>query len=61
MLSTVETVVRRIQPDASPIRARALEHKAQTYGALRSALEAAAEATNSIAVRPNKPGTLASA
>lgn len=48
MLSTVEKVVRRIHPDPPPIRLSALEDKAQTYGAIYSALEAARE---SIALR----------
>jgi predicted NBD/HSP70 family sugar kinase len=41
MLATVEKVVRTIQPDPPPIRLSALEDKAQTYGAIYAALEAA--------------------
>jgi len=41
MLATVEGVVRTIHPDPPPIRLSALEDKAQTYGAIYSALEAA--------------------
>lgn len=43
MLATVEKVVHTIQPDPPPIRLSALEDKAQTYGAIYSALEAARE------------------
>lgn len=44
MLATVEKVVKTIHPDPPPIRLSALEDKAQTYGAIYSAFEAAAEA-----------------
>ena len=44
MLSTVETVVHRLQPDPPPIRLSALEDKAQTYGAIFSALTVARDA-----------------
>jgi predicted NBD/HSP70 family sugar kinase len=44
MLARVEEVVRTIHPDPPPIRLSALEDKAQTYGAIYSALEAATEA-----------------
>jgi glucokinase len=38
LLSTVHKVVARIQPDPPPIRVSSLEDKAQTYGAIYSAL-----------------------
>jgi glucokinase len=44
MLATVEKVVKTIHPDPPPIRLSALEDKAQTYGAIYSALDAAARA-----------------
>jgi glucokinase len=44
MLAKVQEVVRTIHPDSPPIRMSALEDKAQTYGAIFSALEAAWEA-----------------
>lgn len=45
LLATVERVVRRIHPDiAPPLQLSALGDKAQIYGAIRSALEAAREA-----------------
>jgi predicted NBD/HSP70 family sugar kinase len=44
MLTTVENVVKTIHPDPPPIRLSALEDKAQTFGAIFSALEAATEA-----------------
>jgi glucokinase len=44
MLETVEKVVHRIQPDPPPIRFSSLEDKAQTYGAICSALSVAREA-----------------
>ena len=45
MLSTVEKVVHRIQPSPPPIKLSSLEDKAQTCGAIRSALDVAREAT----------------
>lgn len=45
LLATVEKVVRRIQPDPPPIRFSSLEGKAQTYGAIFSALTAAQAAS----------------
>jgi predicted NBD/HSP70 family sugar kinase len=50
MLSTVETVARHIQPNLPPVRLSALEDKAQTYGAIFSAMTAACEAV--LARRP---------
>lgn len=44
MLARVEQVVRTIHPDSPPIRLSALEDKAQTYGAIFTALTAAHEA-----------------
>ncbi len=44
MLARVEKVVRTIHPDPPPIRLSALEDRAQTYGAIYAALEAASEA-----------------
>lgn len=44
MLATVEKVVRRIQPDPPPLKLSALQDKAQTYGAIYSALSLAQEA-----------------
>jgi len=44
LLATVEKVVRRIQPSPPPIRLSALGDKAQTYGAIFSALRLAQEA-----------------
>jgi predicted NBD/HSP70 family sugar kinase len=45
LLATAERVVRRIQPDdPPPIKLSALEDKAQTYGAIYSALAVAREA-----------------
>ncbi len=44
MLSTVETVARRIQPNLPPVRLTALDDKAQTHGAIYSATTAACEA-----------------
>jgi glucokinase len=44
MLETVQTVARRIQPDLPPVRLSSLEDKAQTFGAIFSALTAAHEA-----------------
>jgi glucokinase len=44
MLATVEKVVRRIQPDPPPVKLSLLEDKAQTYGAVYSALALAQEA-----------------
>ncbi len=44
MLATVRKVVRRIQPEMPPILLSALEDKAQTFGAIFSALTAAHEA-----------------
>lgn len=44
MLSIVENVVRRIHPDPPPIRLSALEDKAQTFGAIFSALTVAHQA-----------------
>jgi glucokinase len=43
MLATVERVVGTIHPDPPPIRLSALEDKAQTFGAIYAALEAATE------------------
>lgn len=44
LLSTVEKVVRRIQPDPPPLKLSSLEDKGQTYGAIFSALTLAQEA-----------------
>jgi glucokinase len=44
MLAQVEKVVRTIHPDPPAIRLSALEDRAQTYGAIYAALEAASEA-----------------
>ena len=44
MLSIVEKVVHRIQPTPPPIKLSSLEDKAQTYGAIRSALVVARDA-----------------
>jgi glucokinase len=44
MLSIVEKVVHRIQPTPPPIKLSSLEDKAQTYGAIRSALGVARDA-----------------
>ena len=44
MLETVEKVAHRIQPSPPPIRFSSLEDKAQTYGAIWSALDLAYEA-----------------
>ncbi len=44
MLATVEKVVRRIQPDPPPLKLSALQEKAQTYGAIFSALSLAQDA-----------------
>ncbi len=41
MMETVQKVVKTILPDPPPIRLSALEDKAQTYGAIHAALEAA--------------------
>jgi len=38
MLATVEKVVRRIQPDPPPLKLSALQDRAQTCGAIFSAL-----------------------
>ncbi len=43
LLSVVEKVVRRIHPDPPPIKLSSLEDKAQTYGAIYSALDLALE------------------
>ncbi len=44
MMETVEKVVHRLQPNPPPIKLSSLEDKAQTYGAIRSALDVAREA-----------------
>jgi glucokinase len=44
MLATVERVLRRIQPDPPPLKLSALPDKAQTYGAIFSALGLAQDA-----------------
>lgn len=44
MLSIVEKVIHRIQPTPPPIKLSSLEDKAQTYGAIRSALGVARDA-----------------
>ena len=44
MLATVERVVRRIQPDPPPLKLSSLQDKAQTYGAIFSALGLAQDA-----------------
>ncbi len=44
LIATVEKVLRRIHQDPPPVRLSALEDKAQTYGAIFSALTAAQEA-----------------
>ena len=43
MLATVERVLRRIQPDPPPLALSALQDKAQTHGAIFSALGLAQE------------------
>lgn len=44
MLASVRTVVSRIQPDLPPVLLSALQDKAQTYGAIYSALTASRQA-----------------
>jgi glucokinase len=44
MLATVEKVLRRIQPDPPPLKLSALQDKAQTHGAIFSALGLARDA-----------------
>jgi predicted NBD/HSP70 family sugar kinase len=44
LIATIEKVLRRIHQDPPPVRLSALEDKAQTYGAIYSALTAAQEA-----------------
>jgi glucokinase len=44
MMDTVDKVVHRLQSDPPPVRLSALEDKAQTYGAIASALTVAQEA-----------------
>jgi hypothetical protein len=44
MLATVEQVVHRLQKNPPPIKLSALEDKAQTYGAICSALGVARQA-----------------
>jgi len=44
MLAILDKVVHRLQPDPPPIQLSSLEDKAQTYGAIHSALTEAQEA-----------------
>jgi len=44
MLAILAKVVHRLQPDPPPIQLSSLEDKAQTYGAIHSALTMAQEA-----------------
>jgi predicted NBD/HSP70 family sugar kinase len=47
LLDTVTRVVRRIHPEGPPIKLSGLKDKAQTYGAIYSALSLAHEAATS--------------